>query len=98
MALTASKKLVAPTTINRLGLVLATILIIFSLFTATTAATSRPRPNLCAGVALKAPPSGGCHINCFRADPVCGANGVTYGCGCPEAACNGVRVIKLGSC
>ncbi|CAL1398822.1 unnamed protein product [Linum trigynum] len=97
MALTASKKLVAPTTINRLVLLL---LIIFSLFTATTAATSRPRPrpNLCAGVALKAPPSGGCHINCFRADPVCGANGVTYGCGCPEASCNGVRVIKLGPC
>ncbi|WOL00166.1 hypothetical protein Cni_G08879 [Canna indica] len=39
-----------------------------------------------------------CPINCFRADPVCGANGVTYWCGCPEAACAGVRVAKKGPC
>ncbi|CAN8267851.1 unnamed protein product [Cochlearia groenlandica] len=39
-----------------------------------------------------------CPINCFRADLVCGENGVTYSCGCPEAACNGVRVVKRGAC
>ncbi|XP_073009062.1 uncharacterized protein [Typha latifolia] len=39
-----------------------------------------------------------CPINCFRPDPVCGANGVTYWCGCPDAACAGVRVAKKGFC
>ncbi|XP_008783562.1 uncharacterized protein LOC103702780 [Phoenix dactylifera] len=39
-----------------------------------------------------------CPINCFRADPVCGVDGVTYWCGCPEAACAGVRVAKRGPC
>ncbi|XP_010468997.1 PREDICTED: uncharacterized protein LOC104749120 [Camelina sativa] len=41
---------------------------------------------------------GGCPINCFRADPVCGADGVTYWCGCPDAACHGARVVKTGAC
>ncbi|KAJ6972665.1 hypothetical protein NC653_033079 [Populus alba x Populus x berolinensis] len=41
--------------------------------------------NLCPGSASRGTCTG--PINCFRADPVCGANGVTYGCGCPEAAC-----------
>ncbi|KAL9668278.1 hypothetical protein QQ045_002658 [Rhodiola kirilowii] len=40
--------------------------------------------------------SASCPIRCFRADPVCGVNGVTYWCGCPEAACEGVKVAKLG--
>ncbi|KAJ0052537.1 hypothetical protein Pint_00708 [Pistacia integerrima] len=39
-----------------------------------------------------------CPINCFRADPVCGVDGVTYWCGCPEALCAGVKVAKLGFC
>ncbi|WOL10630.1 hypothetical protein Cni_G19389 [Canna indica] len=42
--------------------------------------------------------SASCPVNCFRPDPVCGANGVTYWCGCPEAACAGVRVSKMGPC
>ncbi|XP_010919060.1 uncharacterized protein [Elaeis guineensis] len=42
--------------------------------------------------------SSSCPINCFRADPVCGVDGVTYWCGCPEAACAGVRVAKRGPC
>nr|CAD1829537.1 unnamed protein product [Ananas comosus var. bracteatus] len=41
---------------------------------------------------------GGCHVSCFRPDPVCGENGVTYWCGCPEAACAGARVAKRGFC
>ncbi|KAF3658687.1 putative calcium-dependent protein kinase 17-like [Capsicum annuum] len=39
-----------------------------------------------------------CTVNCFRPDPVCGVNGVTYWCGCPDAQCAGVRVVKLGIC
>jgi hypothetical protein len=42
-----------------------------------------------------APP---CPVRCFRPDPVCGADGVTYWCGCPEAACAGARVAKRGYC
>ncbi|KAG1354741.1 hypothetical protein COCNU_07G008530 [Cocos nucifera] len=42
--------------------------------------------------------SSSCPINCFRADPVCGVDGVTYWCGCPDAACAGVRVAKRGPC
>lgn len=39
-----------------------------------------------------------CPVNCFRPDPVCGVNGVTYWCGCPDAQCAGVRVAKTGMC
>ncbi|KAK9202088.1 hypothetical protein WN944_017297 [Citrus x changshan-huyou] len=39
-----------------------------------------------------------CPINCFRPDPVCGVDGVTYWCGCPDALCAGVKVAKLGFC
>ncbi|KAK9093677.1 hypothetical protein Scep_025146 [Stephania cephalantha] len=42
------------------------------------------------------PPS--CPVNCFRTDPVCGADGVTYWCGCADAHCSGARVAKLGFC
>ncbi|OIS99386.1 PREDICTED: uncharacterized protein LOC109231803 [Nicotiana attenuata] len=47
-----------------------------------------------------APPSPpeSCPVNCFRPDPVCGVNGVTYWCGCPDAQCAGVRVVKTGMC
>ncbi|CAA6673698.1 unnamed protein product [Spirodela intermedia] len=37
-------------------------------------------------------------VRCFRPDPVCGVDGVTYWCGCADAACVGVRVAKLGFC
>ncbi|KAB1205250.1 hypothetical protein CJ030_MR7G012114 [Morella rubra] len=39
-----------------------------------------------------------CPVNCFRADPVCGVDGVTYWCGCADALCAGVKVAKLGFC
>ncbi|KMZ63731.1 Serine protease inhibitor, Kazal-type family protein [Zostera marina] len=39
-----------------------------------------------------------CPIKCFRLDPVCGQNGVTYWCGCADAACNDVQVAKMGFC
>ncbi|KAK9063116.1 hypothetical protein SSX86_016986 [Deinandra increscens subsp. villosa] len=41
---------------------------------------------------------GSCPIKCFRPDPVCGVDNVTYWCGCPEAGCAGVRVAKVGFC
>ncbi|WOH13989.1 hypothetical protein DCAR_0933504 [Daucus carota subsp. sativus] len=53
---------------------------------------------LCPGSSPVTKPAAPCNIQCFRADPVCGANGVTYTCGCAEAHCNGVRVVKLGPC
>ncbi|KAH9300497.1 hypothetical protein KI387_012080, partial [Taxus chinensis] len=39
-----------------------------------------------------------CPVSCFRADPVCGVNGITYWCGCAEAHCAGVEVAKIGFC
>lgn len=51
------------------------------------------RHSLCAG----STPSS-CPAKCFRTDPVCGADGVTYWCGCAEAACAGAEVAKLGFC
>ena len=39
-----------------------------------------------------------CPVRCFRPDPVCGADGVTYWCGCPEAACAGATVARRGYC
>uniref|UniRef100_A0A2P2NM51 Serine-type endopeptidase inhibitor n=1 Tax=Rhizophora mucronata TaxID=61149 RepID=A0A2P2NM51_RHIMU len=39
-----------------------------------------------------------CPVNCFRANPVCGVDGVTYWCGCPDATCHGTKVAKLGAC
>lgn len=39
-----------------------------------------------------------CPVKCFRTNPVCGVNGVTFWCGCADAACNGVKVASLGFC
>lgn len=39
-----------------------------------------------------------CPIKCFRTDPVCGEDGITYWCGCAEAHCAGTKVAKLGFC
>jgi hypothetical protein len=39
-----------------------------------------------------------CAIDCFVYDPVCGADGVTYGCGEVDAACHGVPVLSDGEC
>ncbi|XP_076936135.1 uncharacterized protein LOC143603119 [Bidens hawaiensis] len=41
---------------------------------------------------------GSCPVKCFRPDPVCGVDNVTYWCGCSEAHCAGVRVAKQGFC
>ncbi|KAF5178159.1 serine protease inhibitor, Kazal-type family protein [Thalictrum thalictroides] len=39
-----------------------------------------------------------CPVNCFRTDPVCGVDGITYWCGCADAHCSATRVAKLGFC
>ncbi|KAM0945547.1 putative Kazal domain-containing protein [Dioscorea sansibarensis] len=56
-----------------------------------TSTSDGPCPALSAGASS-------CPIRCFRADPVCGADGVTYWCGCPDAACAGVGVVHTGPC
>lgn len=39
-----------------------------------------------------------CPVSCFKTEPVCGSDGVTYWCGCADAMCAGARVAKLGFC
>ncbi|CAA2969919.1 uncharacterized protein LOC111405229 [Olea europaea subsp. europaea] len=52
--------------------------------------------NLCPVISTSDPDS--CPVKCFRPDPVCGVDGVTYWCGCIDAYCAGTRVKKLGFC
>ncbi|XP_004490525.1 uncharacterized protein [Cicer arietinum] len=56
-------------------------------------ATAGDEQTLCSGTTASS-----CPAKCFRTDPVCGADGVTYWCGCAEAACAGAKVAKLGFC
>ncbi|KAK9924412.1 hypothetical protein M0R45_032779 [Rubus argutus] len=56
---------------------------------------SKPSGDACGG-SSRSPAM--CPVNCFRPDPVCGVDGVTYWCGCPDAQCAGVKVAKLGFC
>ncbi|KAL4187475.1 hypothetical protein AMTRI_Chr09g19160 [Amborella trichopoda] len=39
-----------------------------------------------------------CPVTCFRPDPVCGSNGVTYWCGCADALCSEAVVLRSGFC
>ncbi|KAJ6972666.1 hypothetical protein NC653_033080 [Populus alba x Populus x berolinensis] len=39
-----------------------------------------------------------CAVRCSVPDYVCGTDGVTYTCGCKDAFCNGVDVVKKGKC
>ncbi|KAH8488927.1 hypothetical protein Peur_059446 [Populus x canadensis] len=54
--------------------------------------------DVCAGVERPDPETIPCTINCFVPDPVCGTDGVTYSCGCLDAFCHGVDVVKEGEC
>ncbi|KAL5226546.1 hypothetical protein ABZP36_014811 [Zizania latifolia] len=79
-----------------------------SLLLAQTLASSAPASASAAAAELSDPcatslSDGGseapsCPVRCFRPDPVCGEDGVTYWCGCPEAACAGARVARHGYC
>jgi hypothetical protein len=39
-----------------------------------------------------------CSIQCLVYDPVCGTDGITYGCRMQDAACHGVEVKHEGEC
>ena len=39
-----------------------------------------------------------CAVDCFAYDPVCGIDGVTYGCGVADAECHGIPVAYDGAC
>ena len=39
-----------------------------------------------------------CSIQCLVYDPVCGEDGITYGCGVEDAACHGVEIEYEGEC
>lgn len=39
-----------------------------------------------------------CPVQCFRADPVCGTDNITYWCGAADAKCAGVEVAHDGYC
>ncbi|KAJ1285878.1 hypothetical protein BS78_03G312100 [Paspalum vaginatum] len=82
------------------------LVVTLSLLLARTLASSSPAPAAAAesGDPCAAAVADGdadvplCPVRCFRPDPVCGADGVTYWCGCPEAACAGARVARRGYC
>ncbi|MBA0636117.1 hypothetical protein Godav_029098 [Gossypium davidsonii] len=50
------------------------------------------------GVSARFNKPSSCPVNCFRTEPVCGVNGVTYWCGRADALCAGTRVAKVGFC
>lgn len=82
-----------------LVLMLITIMAVIHVPAIQSARTSKISDyKFCPGSSPVTKPAAPCNIQCFVADPVCGANGVTYSCGCAEAHCNGVRVVKLGHC
>ncbi|KAJ4847740.1 hypothetical protein Tsubulata_006916 [Turnera subulata] len=55
--------------------------------------------DVCAGVPRPPPESIPCAFNCLIPRPVCGADGVTYTCGCEDAFCRGVfDIVKEGKC
>ncbi|KAE8715542.1 putative Pentatricopeptide repeat-containing protein [Hibiscus syriacus] len=50
------------------------------------------------GVCARFTKPASCPVNCFRTEPVCGVDDVTYWCGCADALCSGTRVAKVGFC
>ena len=50
------------------------------------------------GVCARFTKPASCPVSCFRTEPVCGVDGVTYWCGCADAFCAGTHVAKLGFC
>ncbi|CAL1398821.1 unnamed protein product [Linum trigynum] len=74
-----------------LMMMIMTLVVALGFFAATASAQST---NPCE---FESPPFV-CPFTCTSPNPVCGANGVTYRCGCPDAACAAVRVVRSGPC
>ncbi|KAL1822480.1 hypothetical protein ACET3Z_009258 [Daucus carota] len=68
-------------------------ILIITLHTLPAVRSTSDDSNLCSNSPISL-----CPISCFRPDPVCGTDGVTYWCGCGDAHCAGTRVAKLGAC
>ncbi|KAK1399383.1 Serine protease inhibitor, Kazal-type family protein [Heracleum sosnowskyi] len=86
---------------------LATFIIIFCFFSATVVRSAEYTSFPLSLVNASVSPCGGggqtnnpvnCPVSCFRTDPVCGVDGVTYWCGCADAVCAGAEVARLGFC
>ncbi|KAK9673091.1 hypothetical protein RND81_12G145400 [Saponaria officinalis] len=73
-------------------------LITISLFSSSSASSILRLPSEIDDEVCPITSVGSCPVNCFRPDPVCGENGVTYWCGCSDAHCAGTRVAKRGYC
>ncbi|KAK8587278.1 hypothetical protein V6N13_086272 [Hibiscus sabdariffa] len=91
---------------SALSLLLMLLLLVVPFSSSLTVGTQR---NFTAGILLPSdaadacgvsPPSRrySCPVSCFRTDPVCGDDGVTYWCGCADAHCSGAKVAKIGFC
>ncbi|KAG5231565.1 hypothetical protein IMY05_014G0085900 [Salix suchowensis] len=80
----ATSKIVAP---------LCLMVLVFSLCSSMVRSQ-----DVCAGVERPDPETIPCTINCILPDFVCGTDGVTYTCGCDDAFCHGVDVVKKGKC
>ncbi|GJN30685.1 hypothetical protein PR202_gb19012 [Eleusine coracana subsp. coracana] len=77
---------------------LATLALLLSRTLATSASAAESGDPCAVSVSDGGGDTPSCPVRCFRPDPVCGADGVTYWCGCSEAACAGARVAKRGFC
>ncbi|KAJ6328907.1 hypothetical protein OIU76_005589 [Salix suchowensis] len=82
----ATSKILAP---------LCLMVLVFGLCLSTVKSHSY---DVCAGVERPDPETIPCTINCILPDFVCGTDGVTYTCGCLDAFCHGVDVVKKGEC
>ncbi|KAB5527278.1 hypothetical protein DKX38_021125 [Salix brachista] len=80
----AASKILAP---------LCLMVLVFGLCLSTVKSHSY---DVCAGVERPDPETIPCTINCILPDFVCGTDGVTYTCGCLDAFCHGVDVVKKG--
>ncbi|GJN08678.1 hypothetical protein PR202_ga26627 [Eleusine coracana subsp. coracana] len=79
-------------------LFLATLALLLSQTLASSASAAESGDPCAVSVSDGGDDNPSCPVRCFRPDPVCGTDGVTYWCGCFEAACAGARVAKRGFC
>ena len=78
--------------------ILAPLCLMVLVFCLSLSMVKSQSDGVCAGVERPDPETIPCTINCIVADLVCGTDGVTYDCGCDDAFCHGVDVVKKGEC